>query len=140
MEAAGGGLIRSAFAARAAVWHNQDASSKHNGKRLTKSSSLTRSIQNPDSPAAHVLVGEALDGVGKTAEAIAEFQAAAKAAPQEPHVHFGLGYVYFRLGRVYQTMGNKSAAQKEFANVRELRQKQDDVASKMPASPPALHP
>src|SRR5206468_6117396 len=31
--------------------------------------------QNPDSAAAHVLTGEALDGLGKTTEAIEEFQA-----------------------------------------------------------------
>ena len=34
--------------------------------------------QNPDSAAAHVFSGEALDGLGRTPEAIAEFQAAAK--------------------------------------------------------------
>jgi tetratricopeptide (TPR) repeat protein len=52
--------------------------------------------KNPDSAQAHVLSGEALDGLGKTAEAIAEFQAAAKAAPHEPNVHFGLGYLYWK--------------------------------------------
>ena len=53
--------------------------------------------QNPDSAAAHVLTGQALDGLGKTPEAIAEFQAAAKVAPREPNVHFGLGYLYWKL-------------------------------------------
>ena len=52
--------------------------------------------QNPDSPAAHVLIGEALDGLGKTPEAIAEFQAAAKISPRKPNVHFGLGYLYWK--------------------------------------------
>jgi len=188
--------------------------------------------QKPDSPASHVLLGEALDGLGRTPEAIVEFQAAAKLAPQEPNVNFGLGYLHwkshqyddaqrdfenelaidprnaqalaylgdiemkrndpekalaslrkatelrgdlriayvdmgailaeqkqypdavtslqravkmdpsqpdahFRLGRVYQAMGNKAAAQKEFAKVRELHQKADDVASQMPAATPA---
>lgn len=52
--------------------------------------------QDPNSAAAHMLTGEALDGLGRTVEAIAEFQAAAKAAPREPNVHFGLGYLYWK--------------------------------------------
>ena len=52
--------------------------------------------QNPDSSAAHVLTGEALDGLGKTPDAIAEFQAAAKVAPREATIHFGLGYLYWK--------------------------------------------
>jgi tetratricopeptide (TPR) repeat protein len=52
--------------------------------------------QDPDSAAAHMLTGEALDGLGRTVEAIAEFQAAAQAAPREPNVHFGLGYLYWK--------------------------------------------
>src|SRR5207249_6431366 len=43
-----------------------------------------------------ILTGEALDGLGRTPEAIAEFQAAAKAAPREPEVNFGLGYLYWK--------------------------------------------
>lgn len=50
----------------------------------------------PDSAAAHVLMGEALDGTGKTPEAIAEFQKAAEASPREPNVHFGLGFLYWK--------------------------------------------
>lgn len=189
--------------------------------------------QNPDSSAAHVLTGQALDGLGKTPEAIAEFQAAAKTAPREPNVHFGLGYLYwkshqydeaqrefenelsvdpshaqslaylgdiemkrsnpetalaligkatklkddiriayldkgailaqqkrydeavaalrraveldpaepdahYRLGHVYQDMGKAAESQKEFAQVRELHEKKDDLVGKMSASPPAL--
>src|SRR5437588_7633334 len=52
--------------------------------------------QDPDSAAAHMLSGEALDGLGRTVEAIPEFEAAAKAAPREPNVHFGLGYLYWK--------------------------------------------
>jgi tetratricopeptide (TPR) repeat protein len=52
--------------------------------------------RDPDSAAAHMLSGEALDGLGRAPEAIAEFQAAAKAAPREPNVHFGLGYLYWK--------------------------------------------
>ncbi|HMH08533.1 MAG TPA: tetratricopeptide repeat protein, partial [Terriglobales bacterium] len=38
-----------------------------------------------------------LDGLQRTREAIAEFEAAAKVAPQEPGVHFGLGYLHWKL-------------------------------------------
>ncbi len=51
---------------------------------------------DPNSAAAHMLSGEALDGLGRTVEAIPEFEAAAKAAPREPNVHFGLGYLYWK--------------------------------------------
>lgn len=40
-----------------------------------------------------MLLGEALDGMKLRDQAIAEFQAAEKAAPGEPNVHFGLGYL-----------------------------------------------
>jgi tetratricopeptide (TPR) repeat protein len=43
-----------------------------------------------------MLSGEALDGLGKAPEAIAELQAAIKASPREPNVHFGLGYLYWK--------------------------------------------
>jgi tetratricopeptide (TPR) repeat protein len=52
--------------------------------------------QNPDSAAAHMLMGEALDGLERPADAMAEFQAAVKTAPREPGVHFGLGYLYWK--------------------------------------------
>src|SRR5712664_288652 len=51
---------------------------------------------DPNSAAAHMLSGEALDGLGRTVEAIPEFEAAAEAAPREPNVHFGLGYLYWK--------------------------------------------
>src|SRR5260370_19222469 len=44
-----------------------------------------------------MLLGEALDGLGRTPEAIAEFQTAIKAAPREPGVNFGLGYLQWKL-------------------------------------------
>jgi tetratricopeptide (TPR) repeat protein len=53
--------------------------------------------RDPDSAAAHMLSGEALDGLGRTVEAIPEFEAAARAAPREPNVNFGLGYLYWKL-------------------------------------------
>jgi tetratricopeptide (TPR) repeat protein len=40
-----------------------------------------------------MLAGEALDGMRRTDEAIAEFQIAEKVSPGEPNVHFGLGYL-----------------------------------------------
>ena len=52
--------------------------------------------QNPNSAPAHVLTGEALDGLGRTSEAITEFETAAKISPREPNVHFGLGYLYWK--------------------------------------------
>ena len=52
--------------------------------------------QDPDSAAVHMLSGEALDGLGRTVEAVVEFEAAVKMAPQEPNVHFGLGYLYWK--------------------------------------------
>jgi tetratricopeptide (TPR) repeat protein len=55
--------------------------------------------KDPDSVAAHVLLGEALDGLDKTSDAVVELQAAAKVAPREPEVHFGLGFLYWKLQR-----------------------------------------
>jgi len=55
------------------------------------------SRQHPDSAAAHMLTGEALDGLGRTPEAIAEFEIAAKADPRAPNVRFGLGYLYWKM-------------------------------------------
>jgi tetratricopeptide (TPR) repeat protein len=43
-----------------------------------------------------MLSGEALDGLGRTVEAIPEFETAANAAPREPNVNFGLGYLYWK--------------------------------------------
>ena len=51
---------------------------------------------NPNSVAAHVLSAEALDGLGRTPEAIAEIQTALKMSPHEPDLNFGLGYLYWR--------------------------------------------
>lgn len=53
--------------------------------------------QDPNSAAAHMLSGEALDGLARTPEAITEFEAALKIAPREPEVNFGLGYLHWKL-------------------------------------------
>jgi tetratricopeptide (TPR) repeat protein len=50
----------------------------------------------PDSAPAHMLMGEALDGLKRTDQAIAEFKAAASLSPAEPNVQFGLGYLYWK--------------------------------------------
>ncbi len=48
---------------------------------------------NAESAEADMLAGEALDGLRRTDQAIVEFRTAEKAAPAEPDVHFGLGYL-----------------------------------------------
>jgi len=60
-------------------------------------------------------------------EALAALRHAEKLDPEQPDAHF-------RMGRVYQLLGNMAAAQKEFALVRDLKKKKEDasVASKMP--------
>jgi tetratricopeptide (TPR) repeat protein len=56
-------------------------------------------LQDPNSAAAHMLSGEALDGLARTPEAITEFEAALKIAPREPEVNFGLGYLHWKLSQ-----------------------------------------
>jgi tetratricopeptide (TPR) repeat protein len=51
---------------------------------------------NPDAVQAHMLMAEALDGMGKTADAISELEAAARISPREPVLHFELGYLYYK--------------------------------------------
>jgi tetratricopeptide (TPR) repeat protein len=50
---------------------------------------------DPDSVQAHMLLGQALDSLDRSAEAIAELETAARIAPNEPNVHFELGYLYY---------------------------------------------
>ena len=64
--------------------------------------------------------------------AIAALKRAVELDPEQPDAHY-------RLGRVYQATGDKTAAQKEFTRVRELHEKaEEDVARKMSAAPPPL--
>ena len=74
--------------AQSCLWAKQYACAQDEFRKLL--------LMNPDSAAVHMFSGEALDGMGKTDEAILEFQAAAKVAPREPNVHFGLGYLYWK--------------------------------------------
>ena len=48
---------------------------------------------NAESAEADMLAGEALDELKNYTGAIEQFRAAVKADPQEPDVHFGLGYL-----------------------------------------------
>jgi len=50
---------------------------------------------NPDSSAVHGLVAEALDGEGKTLEAIEEVKTALRLTPKEPNLNFVLGHLYW---------------------------------------------
>jgi len=50
---------------------------------------------NPDSAEADMIAGEALDEKGDNGGAVQQFQAAVKANPKEPEVHFGLAYLYW---------------------------------------------
>ncbi len=52
-------------------------------------------LLNAESAEADMLAGEALDEMKDQAGAIAQFRAAEKANPNEPLVHFGLGYLYW---------------------------------------------
>ena len=51
---------------------------------------------NAESAEADMLAGEAYDELKNDAGAIAEFQAAVKADPKTPDVHFGYGYLLWR--------------------------------------------
>jgi tetratricopeptide (TPR) repeat protein len=63
---------------------------------------------NAESAEADMLAGEALDEMRDHAGAIREFQAAAKADPKMPNVHFALGYVLW-------TQNHTEEAAKEFS-------------------------
>jgi len=52
---------------------------------------------NAESAEADMLAGEALDEMKDNAGAVQQFRAAVKADPREPGVHFGLGYLLWKL-------------------------------------------
>src|ERR1700735_5246810 len=52
---------------------------------------------NAESAEADMLAGEALDEMKDDDGALEQFRAAAKADPRMPEVHFGLGYLLWRL-------------------------------------------
>jgi tetratricopeptide (TPR) repeat protein len=51
---------------------------------------------NADSAEADMLAGEAYDELSNSAGALEEFQAAVKADPRQPNVHFGYGYLLWK--------------------------------------------
>jgi tetratricopeptide (TPR) repeat protein len=64
-------------------------------------------------------------------DALDALRRAEKFDAEQPDVHY-------RLGRLYQAMGNSAESQKEFARVKELHQKtEEDVARKMSGAKPA---
>jgi tetratricopeptide (TPR) repeat protein len=54
---------------------------------------------NADSAEADMLAGEALDETGDDAGAIAQFRNAVRVNPKEPNVHFGLGYLLWKVNK-----------------------------------------
>jgi len=74
--------------AQSCLWSNQYDSA------LQEFTLLLR--EQPGSGATHMLIGEALDGLGRADDAIAELQAATAASPPEPNAHFGLGYLFWK--------------------------------------------
>jgi tetratricopeptide (TPR) repeat protein len=79
---------------------------------------------------AYLDIGAILAQQNQHKDALAALLRAEKLDPAQPDVHL-------RLGRLYQAMGNKLEAQKEFAKLRELHQKsEEDISSKMSGSSP----
>ena len=60
--------------------------------------------QSPDSSAAHILVGEALDGMDKTDEAIAEFQRALELERDNAENWANLGHAYALSGKKVEAL------------------------------------
>jgi len=78
---------------------------------------------------AYMDIGGILVDQKQYAEALSALWHAVKLDPTQPDAHF-------RLGHVYQLMGNSAAAEKEFAKVRQLKQKNDqDIARKLGTNP-----
>jgi tetratricopeptide (TPR) repeat protein len=71
-------------------------------------------LLNAESAEADMLAGEALDEMNNDPAAIQQFQAAIKANPAEPNVHFGLGFLLWKLKRYDEAAGEFEA---ELANV-----------------------
>jgi tetratricopeptide (TPR) repeat protein len=88
--------------------------------------------QRNDIRIAYVDLGAILTQQKRYTEALAALKRAVKLDPSQPDAHF-------RLGKLHQTMGNMTAAEQEFAKVRELHEKQnEDVASKMVRPAPTM--
>jgi tetratricopeptide (TPR) repeat protein len=68
---------------------------------------------NAESAEADMLAGEAYDALSNAAGALKEFQAAVKADPKQPNVHFGYGYLLWKASK-YREAGEEFKA--ELAN------------------------
>ena len=87
-----------------------------------------------DLPIAYLDMGAILASQKKNSEALAALQRAEKLDPSQPEAHY-------RMAKIYRQMGNTAAAEKEFAKVRELHEKdQGDIVHQMADSPPPLKP
>lgn len=83
---------------------------------------------------AYVDIGAILTEQKQYQEALAALLRGEKLDPEQPEVHY-------RLGRLYQAMGNAESAEREFTKVKHLHQKaEDDIADKMSGHQPASHP
>jgi tetratricopeptide (TPR) repeat protein len=67
---------------------------------------------NAESAEADMLAGEALDEMKDSTGAIQQFRAAIKVNTKEPNVHFGLGYLLWKLDR-YEEAGHEFKAELE---------------------------
>jgi predicted Zn-dependent protease len=96
---------------------------------------LTRAIAiRDDLRIAQLDLGVLLTQQKKYPEALVALQRAEQLDPEQPEVHF-------RLGRLFQAMGDSASAQREYARVKQLHQKaQDAVVDKMAGGKPAGKP
>ena len=96
---------------------------------------LTKALANKnDIRIAYADLGAIYMDQKKYDDALRAFERAVKLDPDQPDMHF-------RLGRVYQAMGNAPAAAREFARAKELHKRSDDaLLKKLSDAPPALHP
>lgn len=94
---------------------------------------------NPESAQADMLAGEAMDGLNDAEGAIRQFEAAVKAAPNEPNVHFGLGYLLWKrhsfpeaAEQFKQELANDPNHAQALAYLGDIDIKQNDNASALP--------
>jgi Tfp pilus assembly protein PilF len=73
-------------------------------------------------------IGKILVNRKQYSDALVVLSQAVKLDPSQPDAHF-------RMGHVYQLMGNEPQAEKEFAAVRELKAKQDEDKLRQNSSP-----
>ena len=94
---------------------------------------------NPESAQADMLAGEAMDGLNDSEGAIRQFEAAAKASPSEPNVHFGLGYLLWKqhvfpeaAEQFKQELANDPNHAQALAYLGDVNIKQNDNAAALP--------